>query len=159
MPAYLERMPAGTPGDVSRKAQSVLEPVRLAEDIPFGSPIQLNASGEAVALHDESKSVYGLLARPYPTQSASDAEHALGAGGTGKAGTVGDALRSGYMTVRLSSAEGAKPVKGTPVNVVFAAAGGYAKGEYAVSQGREVDGCAYMGEPDASGNVELAFNI
>ncbi len=159
MPAYLERMPAGTPGDVSRKAQSVLEPVRLAEDIAFGGVIQLNASGEAVNLYDDTKPVYGILARPYPTQSALEADNALGATGKGKAGTIQDALRSGYMTVRVSPAEGTKPIKGTPVKVVFAASGSYAKGDYAVTQGKEIPGCTYMGEPDASGNTEIAFNI
>lgn len=159
MPAYIDRMPAGTPGDVSRKAQAVLEPVRLAEDIAFGAPIQLNAEGHGVNIYDDTKPVYGILARPYPTQSASDADNALGGTGQGKAKTVQDALRSGYMTVRLSAAEGTKPVKGTPVKVVFTATGSYGKGDYAVSQGKEIPGCAYMGTADASGNTEIALNI
>lgn len=159
MPAYCDRMPAGTPGDVSRKVQSVLEPVRLAEDIAFGAPVQLNAEGKAVNIYDDARPVYGILARPYPTQSASVADNAPGVTGTGKAGTVQDVLRSGYMTVRLASAEGAKAVKGTPVKVVFTATGSYAKGDYAVSQGTELHGSAYMGEPDASGNTEIAVNI
>lgn len=159
MPAYLFRMPSGIPGEVSRKAQSVLEPVRLAENIAFGAPVQLNAKGEAVNVYDEAKPVYGALARAYPTQGASEADNALGATGTGKAGTIGDIVRSGYMTVRLSAAEGAKPVKGTPVKVVFTATGGFAKGEYAVTQGKEVTGCTFMGEADAEGNTEIAVNI
>lgn len=159
MPAYFERMPAGTPGDISRKGQSVLEPVRLAEDIAFGGVIQLNASGEAVNLFDDTKPVYGILARPYPTQSASEEDNAPGGTGKGKAGTIQDALRSGYMTVRITSAEGTNPIKGTPVKVVFTATGSYVKGDYAVSQGKEITGCTYMGAPDASGNTEIALNI
>lgn len=158
MPAILDRMPAGTPGDVSRKADSVLEPVRLAEDIVYGSPVQLNAAGEAVTVFDDTKPIYGVLARPYPTQATAESDNAFGVG-TAKAGSVRDVLRSGYMTVRISAAEGTAPAKGTAVTVVFTATGSYAKGEFAVTQGTAMAGTTYMGEPDASGNTEIAVNI
>jgi uncharacterized protein YcsI (UPF0317 family) len=159
MPAIHDRMSSGIPGDVSRKADSIIEPVMAAEVIPFGSPVQLDASGKLIGLKDGAKPVYGFLVRAYPTQSISQAGDGLGASGTSSPNSAADVLRAGYMTVRLSAAEGAQPAKGTPVKAVFADIGAFEVGDIAVSQGVPITGCTFMGEADASGNVEIAFNI
>lgn len=158
MPVFHERMPAGIPGDVSRKAGAVLEPVFLAEDIPYGAPVQLNAVGRLTLATDSARPVYGFLTRPFPAQSGFAADDALGAG-TAKSGAVGDVLRSGYLTVKLSGAEGASPVKGAAVKVVFAATGGFAAGDIATSAGTAVPACTFMGDADAGKNTEIAFNV
>ncbi len=159
MPVIHERMPAGIPGDVSRKAGAVIEPAVTGSVIPFGSPVQLDAAGKITGPTAAANPVYGFLVRPYPTQSATPAQDAPGASGTAAAGTVADVLRSGYMTVRLSSAEGGKPVKGTPVKAVFEVAGSFNVGEIALSQGTVIPRCFFMGEADGAGNVEISFNV
>ena len=159
MPVIHDRMPSGIPGDVSRKAGATIEPVIAAAAIAYGSPVQLNTAGKLTGPVAAGSSVYGFLVRPYPAQSASLSEDAPGASGSVRANEVADVLRSGYMTVRLSTAEGTAPVKGTPVKVVFAATGDFAVGDIAVSQGVAVPGCFFMGGADASKNVEIAFNI
>lgn len=116
----------------------------------------LDASGEAVPATDVAK-IHGWLARAYPTQSQTVAEH-FGAGNA-PAKTMQDSMRSGYISVRISSAEATKPVNGTPVKLVTAAANGFAAGDLAVSEGGVIPGCTFLTEPDASGNVEIAFNI
>lgn len=106
MPAYLTRMPAGIPGDVSRKRDTTLEPVTIgATAIAHGAPVKI-ASGVAVpiASGDAASDVYGFLARPYPMQGTVDA---LGQA-TSPAGAAGDVMRRGYMTVKLALGTAAK---------------------------------------------------
>ncbi len=158
MPVFTERMPAGFPGNISRQADAQVEPTVAASAIAFGGPVQLDAAGKIVAATVEAKGVYGFLARPFPFQARALADNALGGGGI-EAGQVGDVMRSGYMSVKMSAAETSTPVKGTPVKVVFTATGSFVVGDIAMSQGVAVPGCIFMGAPDASGNVEIAFNI
>lgn len=158
MPVFTERMPAGFPGNISRQADALVEPTVAAAAIAFGSPVQLNASGKIVGPSDDAASIYGFLARPFPSQAKAVADNALGGGGI-EAGQIGDVMRSGYMSVKMSAAETSTPVKGTPVKVVFTATGSFVVGDIAMSQGVAVPGCIFMGAPDASGNVEIAFNI
>lgn len=153
MPVFEYRMPAGIPGDITRQAQAKTEPGLAAEAIVYGSAVQLDAAGLLVGPTDDAAPVHGFLARPYPSQASAD-----GSGGV-EAGRVGDVLRSGYMSVKMSAAETSAPVKGTPVKVVFTAAGSFVVGDIAMSEGVAVDGCVFMGPADAAGNVEIAFNI
>lgn len=147
MPVYLNHMPAGIPGDVTRKSVAVIETVVLADKIDFGKPCQLDDNGQATAEIKNDRPIYGFLVREYPSQEGLDLP---------KTGCV---LRSGYIVVQLSKAEGAKPKKGMKVRLVYTASGGFEVGDIAVTQGEEVDGCTFMGEPDGKGNVEIAFNI
>ena len=75
MTAYLERMPAGIPGAVSRADSATLEAGILgANPIAFGSLVKIvNGKIEAIGVGDAAASVYGILARTYPTQSAATA--------------------------------------------------------------------------------------
>uniref|UniRef100_UPI003CE5BCDE structural cement protein Gp24 n=1 Tax=Pseudodesulfovibrio pelocollis TaxID=3051432 RepID=UPI003CE5BCDE len=69
MTAYLNRMPAGYPGDVTRKGNSVLEPGSIgALAVKYGSPVKLAAGlVAALAALDTIAVVHGFLVRPYPT--------------------------------------------------------------------------------------------
>lgn len=155
MVAYLFSMPSGFPGSITRRADSKTEPVVLATTLPVGSVIQLDSQGRGVGPVNGSAKVYGFLVRAYPTSNENDAMGRV----TMPAGTVQDVLRAGYMSIQLSDAESVKPVKGMPVKVVFTAASGFAVGDYAISQGVEIPGCIFMGEPDGSGTVEISFNV
>lgn len=113
--AYLNRMPGGFAGDVSRKAQARIESGLVAEDIPFGAPAKLDGSGKLAPLKAAQDTVYGFMVRPYPTQDQ-----------CAVAGSVQDCMRSGYMTVRLANGTAAK---GGAVYVRIKAASGKAIGD------------------------------
>lgn len=154
MTVIKERMDAGIPGDVSRKLTARIEGNILVADLPYGSPVQLDAGGKIVALYDEAAPVYGFIVRPYPAQST---RNDFGAGSAPKERVV-DVLRSGYMTVKLVGS-GSAIVKGAPVQAVFEAGAGVAVGDIVATGGVEVSGCIFMGPPDANNNTEIAFNI
>lgn len=157
MPAYFERMPAGIPGDVTRKGDSVLESCAVgAAAVPYGAPVKL-ASGKlvAIAAGDAAAVLYGFLARPFPSQPAADG---LGAG-SAPAGSVRGVLRSGYMSVKLASGTAAK---GGTVYVRIAVNGAKAVGDIEtalVADETVAIPAAFMGEADSAGNVEIAYNI
>lgn len=99
--AILYRMASGIPGDISRRAQSIVEQVVLDATKPFlgfGQPGKISA-GKFVPLeaNDPASVIYGFFVRPYPTQTSN-------AAGTGvSSGLVGDCLRLGFMTVKNNS--------------------------------------------------------
>ena len=71
MSAYLTRMPAGIPGDVSRKEGATIESSLVgSKAIPYGAFVKL-VSGklEPLAASDTAAVIYGLAVRPYPKQS------------------------------------------------------------------------------------------
>lgn len=106
MPAFLYRMPAGIPGDVTRKQDSTLEPVTIgASAVAHGAPVKLSGGlAVPIAGGDDASDLYGLLARPYPMQgTVNDLGQA-----TSPAGGQGDVLRRGYMAVLLASGTAAK---------------------------------------------------
>lgn len=155
MTAYLERMPAGIPGDVTRKGNAVLEPNMMgAAALPFGAVIQL--TGGKVAAIAAGGTVYGFLVRPYPMQST---ETAMGAGAM-PANASCDVMRSGYMAVTLKSGT---PAKGAQVHVRVVAGAGRVVGDLeAAADGTDtmaVPGCFFMGAPDANGITEIAYNV
>ena len=155
MPVYMERMPAGFPGRVSRKSNVTLEPVSLGADLPFGAPGKI-VDGKLVPLADGdgAELIYGFLACQYPTQSAMDEAGV----GIGPKGTLQSVMRRGYMTMRVTSGT---PAKDAPVYVVTAAAGA-ALGSLSASSGAglaAIPGCEFQGEADAGGNTEISFNI
>lgn len=106
MSAYLTRMPAGIPGDVSRKEGATIESSLVgSKTIPYGAFVKL-VSGklEPLAASDTAAVIYGLAVRPYPKQS-----DAVGFGAaSAPAGSLCDVLRSGYMTVKLASGTAAR---------------------------------------------------
>lgn len=124
MSAYTTRMPAGSPGDVTRLNGSILEPGFVGDvDVAHGAPVKLSG-GKFIALEegDTAADVYGVMSRSFPQQ-----------GGTGTltpdvvpAGAVGDVLRTGYILVLLAVGTA---VKGGAVYVRTAAAEGKALGD------------------------------
>ena len=165
MASFLLRMPAGIPGAVTRQEQSTVEPQSYDTAAPFpayGVPAKVGANGkmQPIGAGDTPASVYGLLVRPYPTNSS---QSGLGVA-VPSMGGVCNILRRGYMTVLLNGAAAA--VKNAPVfvRIAGAAAGKPIGGIEAAADataGNTIQalGFVFMGSADAQGNVEVAFNI
>lgn len=141
-------MPAGVPGDVSRKTESTLESGIMAQDLPFGSPVKM-ASGKLTGISAADDVIYGFVARPYPTQATQAAS-----------GEIHDCMRRGYMTVTLANGTASR---GGAVYVRIAAETGKKVGDLEASAVKDetvaIPGCLFMGEADANGNVEISFNL
>ena len=157
--SILYRMPSGIPGDVSRKSHSTIEAHIVKTAIAaFGVFGKLTANGFApLAAGDTASSVYGLLVRSYPTQSATNG---MGAA-VPQTGIMHDVLRRGYMTVRCNAGTVAVAGKvyvridaGTELKPIG--------GIEAVADGAntiELTNAMFMHEADAQGNVEISYNI
>ena len=153
---FLYRMPSGIAGDVSRKSHSTIEAHNtVAGFAGFGLFGNLNADGKFAPLTSADTAVYGLIVRSYPTQSATNA---LGAS-VPSAG-FNDVLRRGYMTVKCN----AGTAKTGGKVYVRVGAGTDVKplgGIEAVADAEntiEVN-AIFMHAADASGNVEISYNI
>jgi len=163
MAAYQYRMPAGIPGDVTRQSAAKIEPQVLNASLPFAGYGLFGklASNKFVPVGsgDAASAVYGLLVRPFPITGANASDPL----GTSVPPTTGlaDVLRSGYANVKNNA--------GTPqaggqvyIRVAAAAAGKPIGGIEAAADSTNtiaVAGCIFMSAADASGNVEIAFNI
>lgn len=160
--AFLYRMPSGIPGAVSRQENQTIESVPFDSSTPFAGYGLFGkvASGklQPVGSGDAATAVYGLLTRPYPTQGG--ANDPLG---TGTPPTTGFAnvMRRGYATVKLNA--GTAALNGAVYVRVAAPSGAKVVGgiEAAADSTNTilVANCTFMGAADASGNVELAYNI
>ncbi|MCY1296346.1 hypothetical protein D9M69_382260 [compost metagenome] len=161
--AILYRMAAGIPGDVTRASQSTIEPVMLNSASPFSA---FGLFGKIVSdkfvpfgAGDADGAQYGLLVRPYPITGGSGSDPL----GTATPPTKGiaDVLRRGYMTVKLNAGTAAKDGQ-VYVRVANAAAGKPIGGIEAAADSTNtvaITGATFMGAADASGNVEIAYNI
>ena len=154
--AFLYRMPSGIAGDVSRKSHSTIEAHNtVAGFAGFGLFGKLNADGKFAPLTSADTAVYGLIVRSYPTQSATNA---LGVAAPVKG--FNDVLRRGYMTVKCN----AGTAKTGGKVYVRVGAGTDVKplgGIEAVADAEntiEVN-AIFMHNADASGNVEISYNI
>lgn len=156
--AFLYRMPSGIAGDVSRKSHSTIEAHNTVTGFTgFGLFGKMDANGKFAPLTagDTAANVYGLIVRSYPTQTA---QNALGAA-VPSAG-FNDVLRRGYMTVKCNAGT---PKAGGKV-FVRVNAGTQVKpigGIEAVADAAntiEVN-AIFMHAADASGNVEISYNI
>ena len=164
MTAYTYRMPYGIPGDVTRQSIATIEAQMLDPTLPFvgyGLPGKINASAKfsGIVTGDTAPAVYGILVRPFPTQGA-NASDALGVS-VPKTSGIADVLRRGYINVKCNN--------GTPVT------GGTVYVRVATPSGQKVIGgieatsdttntialtnAFFSGAADASGNVEVGFNI
>jgi hypothetical protein len=165
--AYTYRMPAGIPGTISRApGQATVESVQLSSSAPFsayGLPGVIDGTSyQFRPVQSGDTAVYAFLVRPFPLTD-SNASPALGTSTPPQNGGVGDALKRGYITVKLA---GGSAEKGATVYVRTAVgSSGKAIGdvEAAVS---DTSNCIalpattyFTGPADASGNVEVAFNI
>lgn len=161
--AYLTRMPAGIPGDVSRKELAKIQPEVMDTDYPvllYGVPVKLT-SGKVrpFTTGDDATPVLGLSVRPYPFQA--ETSQALGAGTPNTTQPL-DILRSGFMTVKNNAGT---PAKGGTVYVRVISSGSAAQplgGIEAAADGGDcvaITGAAFEGTADADGNVEISFNL
>jgi hypothetical protein len=164
-------MPSGLPGSVNRVAsghttieQASLTPAPVAgHPTVYGVPMVIDAtSGKARTIKATDASAYGVLTRPFPTQSSPDP---IGTSTPPQDGSVGNLLRSGYVTVLLSG--DAPAVKGASVYIWSAAAtgshivGGFEAavptdgGSPPVSTGFQLGRATFQGPADDAGNVEI----
>lgn len=160
--AILYRMPFGIPGDVTRQSQSTIEPQLFDPATPFTAYGLFGkvVGGRFVPIGagDTADDVYGLLVRPFPTQSASTAMGIAIPPANGPA----DVLRRGYGAVKLHGSAPAalngqvylRVASGTasqPIGGVEAAAD--STNTIAVPNG------VFMSAADADGNVEISFKV
>ncbi len=160
--AILYRMASGIPGVVSRPSQSTIEPAIQDPNNAFSAYGLFGkiASGKfiPVGAGDAATAVYGLLVRPYPTQGA-NASDPLGAAVPPTSG-VANVLRRGYMTVKLNAGTAALGGQ-VYVRVANAATGKPIGGIEAAADSTNTIAvnATFMSAADASGNVEIAYNI
>lgn len=161
MTSFLYRMPSGIPGDISRRENMTIESVPLDSTKPFsayGLPGKI-VSGKFVPLEagDTAAVVYGFLVRPYPTNSA---QEPLGTA-TPPASGIANVLRRGYMTV-LNQA-GTPALASQVYSRVATPSGSKTIGDVEAASDTTntiaITGCTFMNAADASGNVEIAYNI
>ena len=162
--AILYRMPSGIPGAISRHSQSTIEPATMDPNNPFPAyglfGKIVNGKLIPLAAGDAAGVIYGLLVRAYPTQGGNPSDP-IGAA-TPRAYGIGDVLRRGYMTVRVNA--GTAAMNGQVyVRVGGASAGKPLGGIEAVADATPANtivvNAVFMSAADASGNVEIAYNI
>jgi hypothetical protein len=171
MTAFLTRMPAGIVGEVNRvwaatiEAQVITPAGTTGAPTGYGVPMVVDATagnvGNMRTLQAADTHVYGILARPYPTQSSAWPQDGFGGGSPPGLQGPCDILREGYISVLLSGSTAA--VKGGQVYVWTAAPSGtHITGGWEAANpggsGFAVDGCTFMGPADASGFTEISFN-
>ena len=163
MTSYLFRMPSGIPGAVSREENKTIEPVPFDSTTPFAGYGLFGkiVSGklQPIGAGDAATAVYCLLVRPYPTQGA-NASDPLGTSVPPTSG-IANALRRGYMTVKLNAGTAAF-TGAVYVRVANAAAGKPIGGIEAAADSTNtilITGAIFMSAADASGNVEISYNI
>jgi hypothetical protein len=182
--AFLLRMPAGIPGEATRGfgnlvvEPNVITPSNLASaptaygqvvavDGYAGTTVQ-NTAGmiRSVVTAVDTAVIqgifpYGILIRPFPTQSSSWPSDTFG-GGTPPAAGACDVGRAGYCSVLLSGTAAA--TKGGQVFIWFAAASGsHILGgiEAAATGGSTLiwPNATFTGAADPNGNTEISFNL
>lgn len=160
---FLYRMPAGIPGDVTRRDAAKIEQQQMDADFPvtqFGLPVKMVSGKIRPMAENDTAQPYGFLVRPYPTQRTTN--EALGAA-TPDPTQLCDVLVSGYMTVKNAYGTVAKndavyyrSQQSSPavlIGRVEADSSGSPTTNVAIT------GARFMGEADADGNVEIAFNV
>ena len=171
--AFTFRMGAGFPGDVNRSHPMTIEPALIDANAPitaFGQPCLVDPTTQGVrpfAAADQSNTIaagYGISVRPYPFQQSSASNYGAATLGAGSPPTTGvvDVLRSGYIMAFLNA--GGSPVKGGSVYVWAAVSTGShvlggIEASYSAGNTTQLLNATFNGTPDASGNVEVAFNI
>lgn len=166
------RMGAGFPGDVNRTHPANIEPTLIDPSAPptlYGQAVVVDATSQGVrplvAGDSSLTAIYGITVRPFPIQGQSSSNY--GASNIGAAtpptSQPMDVLRSGYIMSTLSGSAAA--VKGGTVYVwVAASTGTHIQGNFeaAATGGSTIQldaKTSFNGPADASGVVEIAYNI
>lgn len=164
MTAITTRMNVAIPGAVSRSfaGQVISQEVIDASNPPtaYGQPVKLvNGKVRTLQSGDAASVIYGVTVRPYPTQDATGASSAYGAGTPPTSGLI-DVMKVGFIGATLTNgtaARGAQAYVRTTVN------GGLAIGgveDNTTSSGLvSPSQWTFTGPADAAGNVEIAVGI
>ncbi|WP_448952139.1 structural cement protein Gp24 [Labrys neptuniae] len=163
MTAFQYRMPAGIPGAVTRAEQATVEPQLYDSTAPFtgyGLPGKIGTNGkfQPITTGDAAGALYGILVRPYPTNSSQDG---LGVSVPPTSGAC-NVLRRGYMMAQVNGAAAATKNGQAYIRVAAAAAGKPIGGIEAAADSTNTIapvGLVFTGPADANGNTELAYNI
>ncbi|HEY8354204.1 MAG TPA: hypothetical protein VIK69_04240 [Methylophilaceae bacterium] len=163
MVAFLNRMPYGIPGDVTRPSQAKIETQVFNPNAAFPAYGLFGKidTGKFVPIGsgDSATDVYGILVRPYPT-TGKNASDPLGTSVPLNQGAA-DVLRSGYVNVKVNA--GVPTVGGAVyIRVADAAPGQPIGGIEAAPDSTDtilVAGATFMSGADANGNAEIAYNI
>jgi hypothetical protein len=165
MAVFQFRMNAGIPGDISRPEQATVITETLdTTNYPtvYGVAGTIDATSKKfrkIMAGDTASSVYGLYVRPFPTTTGQLTD-GLGTSTPPTAG-VCNVMKRGFMTVQLNNTTAA--AKNGTVYVRTATGTGSIIGGFeaaADSTNTFVLANAYFtGPADASGNVEIAFNL
>lgn len=174
MPALMYRMNAGIPGEVSRFQTygCTISPERQHATTPMNQYGQVaimaaaNAGVRPATAGDTTADMeWGFLVRPYPGADIGVGfpSGTVGFGaGTPMATGVVDILRRGFMTVKLGGATA--PAKGDVAYLWTAATAaphtqGLLEAADVTTNGFKMNRVRFMGPADASGNVEISYNL
>lgn len=165
MVAFTYRMNQGVPGDLTRPSNSTVEAQALNSSTPFtafGAAGYMDSSGKFSPMTAATTAVqiYGFLVRPFPFQGA-NASDPLGTSVPRTSG-LADVLRRGYISVVLAAGTAlaglnvylriAAGATGRPVGSIEAAPADPANCILLTN-------AYFLSAADASGNVEIGFNI
>ncbi|MEN0630617.1 hypothetical protein AAIG33_24890 [Phytobacter ursingii] len=162
--AYLQRMPLGIPGAITRPRDCTIEPVSLDPANLFTSfglaGKYVNNNFVPLAAGDDVSVVKGIFVRPFPIMSQTDIAY-LGV----TTSQVGDKLARGYICVK-APATAATAKRGDPVYVRVAAPTASSPlgsllltADATASNTPQLTKAEVMGPGDATGLVEIAYNI
>ena len=161
--AFLTRMPAGIPGDVTRREAARVEAQQMDPNYPvtqYGLPVKMVSGLIRPMAASDSSQPYGFLVRPFPLQTTSN--EALGTATPPTSG-ICNVLVGGYMTVCVAEGTPAKngsvyyrSQQSSPAVLI-----GRLETDTSGSPTTNVaiTGCHFMGTGDTNGNVEIAFNV
>ena len=164
MTAYLTRMPAGIPGAVSRQGSGTTIEQNIIYTVTpptlYGVPLAIDpTTGQvrAIKAADTAASVYGILVRPFPSNSS---QSGIGASVPPISG-ICDVCKRGYMNVQVNGAT--VPAKNGAVYVrTIVGTGAIIGGIEALADGVNtfvMTGAYFTGVSDATGIGEIAFNL
>lgn len=162
--AYLERMPLGIPGAITRPRDCTIEPVSLDPAnlfSAFGLAGKFsNNNFVPLSDGDSVDSVQGIYVRPFPVMSPVDLAY-LGV----STSQVGDKLARGYLCVKVP-ATAATAKRGDSVYVRVAGATSASPlgsllltADVTAANTPVLARAQVMGPGDATGLVEIAYNI
>lgn len=156
-------MPAGIPGSITRAGQSTVEAEILdPTNYPtvYGVPVVIDATTKQlrkVMAADTPALLQGFYVRPYPTNNNQDG---LGTSTPPTSG-IANVLKRGYISVKLNVGTAVK--EGIVYTRITANGGNTIIGGVEATADSTntiiMANAFFKGPADASGNVEVAFNI
>lgn len=175
MVAFLKRMPAGIPGQVTRAEHATVEPGQITGS---GGTLPPTAYGQAIII-DATSGLYrqfttgdaanlggngsGVLVRPFPLSNPNTTDGLGTSTPPPASGSLIDVLTRGYVMAKLGGTAAAKKGGLVYVRVAAASAGKPLGGFEAAADGGNTITMdlktSFTGPADATGNIEIAVNI